>query len=92
MAALHIATKANQATTVPVLLVATYVNKTDPNAAIDTKFEEVESVKSGTETSVKFVVVNGAPAYGFQEVLNSLPATYPALFGKYENPVCYYTS
>ena len=89
MAALRIATKANQATSIPALLVATHVNQTDSNAPIDIKFEEVDSLKSGTETSVEFVVVKNAPWCGSQEVLNGLTAMYPVLFGKHETPVGY---
>ena len=89
MAALRIATKANQATSIPALLVVTYANRENPNAAIDIKYDEVETLKSGIDISTEFVVEKDASSSGFQEVLNSLTTIYPVLYGKYETPVGY---
>lgn len=84
MSALCIASKANQATTVPVLLVASYVNESDPNASIDIKFQEAETLKSKDGASVELLVKDDTPLYGFDKAISGLTAAYPSLQGKHE--------
>lgn len=84
MPTLCIASKANQATTVPVLLVASYVNGSDPNASIDIKFEEAENLKSKDGASVELLFEHDTPLYGFDNAIKKLTAAYPSLQGKHE--------
>ena len=81
MTTLTIASKANQASTVPVLLVASLVNESNPNIAITLKFEEVE-VLGSNNSAVELVVGNGAPIYGSPDCLDKLAQGYPFLSGK----------
>ena len=92
MAALCIASKANQATTVPALLISNYANQLDHSASIDIQFEEVEILQSGNGASVKLAVANDTPAYGSEQVISKLSTTYHLLQGKHEILVCYFNS
>ena len=91
MATLSIASKANQATSVPALLVASYANQSNPNALVDIKFEEADTLKSKKGTSVEFVVVNDAPVYGSENAVSRLIEAHPFLqvHGKHKAPVGY---
>lgn len=82
MATLNIASKANQATIFPALLVAYYAKEADPNASININFEELEAHKSSEKATVELVLSNAAPIYGSEDVISSLIETYPFLRGK----------
>lgn len=92
MATLSIASKANQATSVPALLVASYANRSDPNALVDIKFEEAETLKSKKGTSVEFVLASDAPVYGSEYAVGRLIEAYPFLqvHGQHKAPVGYF--
>lgn len=87
MTTLNIASKANQATTLPVLLVASYAVESDPNASITVKFNEVDTLKSGDGASVELILGNDSPIYGSEKVIENILAAYPFLQGKHENLV-----
>lgn len=92
MSVLCVASKANQATTVPALLVVSYLNKSDPSASIDIKFEEAETLKSKNGVSIELVVANGTPIHGFEKAISGLTAAYPSLQGTHEALVGGYTT
>jgi glutamyl-tRNA synthetase len=87
MATLNIASKANQATTFPALLVAHYAKESDPNASINVHFEEVEALKSGEKAAVELVVRSGTSKVGTENVTSGLIEAYPFLQSKHENLV-----
>lgn len=87
MTTLNIASKANQATTFPTLLVASYVNESDKHASIDINFREVESLKPGDDASVELFLGDAKPVYGATQVVNSLMGAFPILQGKNESLV-----
>ncbi len=87
MATLAIASKANQATILPALLVASYVNESDPNASITIKFEDVETLQSGNGAAVELVLEKDSSTYGSDQVIGKLLEIYSFLQTKYENLV-----
>ena len=82
MATLNIASKANQATTFPALLVAQYINGVDPNSSISVNFEEVDSLKVGDNATVELIIGSGKSTYGSEKVIDGLVEAYPFLQGK----------
>lgn len=82
MATLNIASKANQATTFPALLVAHYAKEADPNSLINVNFNEVDTLKAGNIATVEIVVGSGTSTYGSEEVIDGLMEAYPFLQGK----------
>ena len=82
MATLNIASKANQATTFPALLVAHYTKEADPNSSISINFEEVDTLKAGDDATVEIAVGSGTSAYGSQKVIDVLIEAFPFLQGK----------
>ena len=87
MTTLHIASKANQATTLPALLVASYVKESAKDAAVDIRFEELESLKSEYKASVELVLGSATPVYGSEQSIHNLVKAFPFLRGKNENLV-----
>lgn len=87
MVTLNIASKANQATTFPALLVAYYAKESDPNASINVIFEEAEALKSGDKASVELVVGSRMSRFGFENAINGLITTCSFLQGKHEELV-----
>lgn len=88
MAGLDIASKANQATTLPALLVATYAQVSDPNARININFTEVDTLKSGNNASVGLIVGNDETLYGSQQVIETLLEANTLLNGQKGKDVC----
>lgn len=80
---LTIASKANQATSLPVLLVVSLVNEFNPKTAIILKFEEVE-VLEASDSAVELNVGDGSPIYGSTNCLENLIQEYPFLSGKHD--------
>ena len=87
MATLNIASKANQATTIPALLVAEYAKESDPNASININFEEVEALKSGDRTAVELVLGSGTLHHGSEHAIGGILEAYPILQSKQEKQV-----
>lgn len=89
MSTLNIASKANQATTLPAVLVAQYAKESDPKVSVNVNFEEVEALKIGQQAAVELVVGSGTSTYGSEQVINGLIQLYPFLQGKNEGLVCW---
>lgn len=87
MATLNIASKANQATTFPALLVAHYAKEADPNSSINVNFEEVDTLKAQENATVEITVGTGTSAYGSEKVIDVLVEAYPFLQGKNDTNV-----
>lgn len=90
MATVNVASKANQATTFPALLVAHYAKEADPNSSIDVKFEEVETLNAGDNATVEIIVGSGTSTYGAEKVIEGLVEAYPFLQGKLDSLVGLY--
>ncbi|MCJ1287625.1 hypothetical protein MMC26_006977 [Xylographa opegraphella] len=76
MATLHVASKANQATSIPALLVVTLANNKDPNASITIDFQDAETLTSGSKEAVEFVPKSGTSIQGSENVLSYLANIY----------------
>jgi len=87
MATLNIASKANQAKSIPALLVAARVNNLDPNASIDINFQDADTLKSGGGEAVELIIGTDSPVYGSEKAIASLTQAYPVLQGKDESLV-----
>ncbi|MCJ1370026.1 hypothetical protein MMC20_001238 [Loxospora ochrophaea] len=85
MATLTIASKANQATFLPALLVATRANELDTNTALTIRFEEVDTLKAGGGATAELTLGSGIPTYGSENIIAKLVNAYPFLQGKHEN-------
>ena len=82
MATLNVASKANQATTFPALLVAHYAKEADPNSSININFEEVDTLKAQDKATVEVILGSGTSTYGSEKVIDVLVKAYPFLQGK----------
>ena len=82
MATLNVASKANQATIFPALLVAHYAKEADPNSSINVNFEEVDTLKARDSNTVEIVVGSGTSTYGSEKVIDVLVEAFPFLQGK----------
>ena len=87
MTTLNIASKANQATTLPALIIARYAQESDPNASIKTNFEETEALKASGKEVIELAVGSRTSNYGTEHVIRGLVDTYPFLQGKHGNAV-----
>lgn len=87
MAALTIASKANQATTLPALVLAQYVNESDPNAKIDIGFEDVEHLLSADQSDLELRLTGKPPIYTSKNVLPELLQSFTFWQGKNEKLV-----
>ncbi|KAL4947901.1 tRNA synthetases class I, catalytic domain-containing protein [Aspergillus filifer] len=79
---LTLATKANQAALLPILLVATSVNEARPTPVITVNYEDVATLERGNKAIVEFVGASG-PVYGVK-ALEELRSTFPFLNSKEE--------
>ena len=82
MATLKIASKANQATTFPALLVTHYAKEADPNSSVNVDFQEVNTLKAGENATVEIAVGSGTSAYSSEKVIDVLVEAFPFLQGK----------
>ena len=87
MSILNIATKANQASTLPAILVAHYV---DQKGSIKVNYEDVHTLKSDDKVSIELIQENSASTYGCGQVIDELISTHPPLQSKIENTVSAY--
>ncbi|KAL8641045.1 MAG: hypothetical protein Q9228_002096 [Teloschistes exilis] len=87
MASLTVASKANQASTLPVLLVAQYAKEKDPNASIEIVFSDVEELLEAKEAVVIFKSASapGEPLY--RDIVHTVMHEYPNLQGKHDSIV-----
>ena len=81
MATLKLATKANQASTLPALLVATFAKESESNASITVNFEDVDFLKSDNSASVELSRENLPSVYSSEKVISELLSIYPFLQG-----------
>lgn len=88
MESVEIASKANQALTLPTLLVANYAQRTDPNAQIRIFFQEVDTLNAGENASVELRLANGESMYGSQQVIDKFSEMYALLKGQKGKDVC----
>lgn len=79
MANLNIASKANQAVTLPVLLVSNYANQLDSNTIIKINFEDANILDSSDGACVELITKDDAPTYGLEQVISKLLHAYPFL-------------
>ncbi|KAL8829513.1 MAG: hypothetical protein Q9170_006138 [Blastenia crenularia] len=75
MTSLTIASKANQAETLPALLVAEYAKQSDPNAQINIDFQDVEQLKPNEESSLELTLTGESPSYNSRDVIHSFLQT-----------------
>ena len=87
MATLNIASKANQASTFPALLIAHYAKEADPDTSVNISFEEVDTLNARDNATVEIVVGSGTSTYGSEKVIDVLLETFPFLQGKNEASV-----
>ncbi|KAL8814480.1 MAG: hypothetical protein Q9223_006298 [Gallowayella weberi] len=80
MSALTVGSKANQAITLPVLLLAQYVNANDPNVNIDIIFEDVDDLFENSP--LKLNLEEGDNFYSFNEISLKLLARCKSLDGQ----------
>ena len=88
MASIRIASKANQATTLPALLVASRVRESAKDSSIEVIFEEIESLKAGHDTSVELRLGKDKYVYGSEQSVQSMVEAFPFLQSKNESSVC----
>ena len=92
MATLTIASKANQAASVPALLVAAWLNELDPNASVRVDFQDAEALKHRRSDAVELRLGAEGPIYGSENVIDSLLHSFSCLQGRDESLVSrYYT-
>ncbi|KAL8988846.1 MAG: hypothetical protein Q9177_002139 [Variospora cf. flavescens] len=77
MAALNIASKANQAITLPALLVAEYAREADPNVKIVIEFKDVEVLDSSEKGELRFVMTGKPPVFASSQVIRELLQGFP---------------
>lgn len=87
MATMNIASKANQASTFPALLVATYVNESTQDSSIKINFQEVEFVKAGHDATVELSLGSATSVYGSESSIGGLVDAFPFLQSKNDGPV-----
>lgn len=82
MASLTLASKANQATLLPLLLIATHANNSDPNVSITIQFEDTGTLKQATGATAELSLSTDPPTYDSEDVVAQLVEAYPSLQGK----------
>lgn len=87
MSTLNIASKANQASTLPALLVAHYAKECDQSISIGFKVEDVDSLEIGDKATIELVQESGTSTFGCDTVIDKLISAYPFLQDKNENIV-----
>lgn len=89
MATLTVACNANQATTLPAVLVASYAKFSDPNASINITFQDVETLQAGDGVALELVFTKESPVYGTDQIIEKLLEIHFSLHVKHENLVGY---
>lgn len=87
MLTLNIASKANQASTLPAILVAHYAQECDRSLSIKVNYEDVDTLKSTDKATVEFTRGDSTTIYGCKEVIGELMSTHSSLQAKNENTV-----
>ncbi|PKY03905.1 glutamyl-tRNA synthetase [Aspergillus campestris IBT 28561] len=81
---LTLATRANQALLLPVLLVATSINESRPEPVIQITYEDAAELQQGDKAVVQFTGTSGTPVYGTVNALRELQSSFPYLESKDE--------
>ncbi|BCR90988.1 glutamate--tRNA ligase GUS1 [Aspergillus chevalieri] len=81
---LTLASQANQAELLPVLLVATSVNAARPSPVIAINYENTALLHEGEKAVVQFTGASGSPVYGTEKAIQELRANFPFLNSKDE--------
>ncbi|KAL9016666.1 MAG: hypothetical protein Q9185_005993 [Variospora sp. 1 TL-2023] len=87
MAALTIASKANQAMTLPALLVAQYAREADPNVKIVIEFKDVEVLDSSEKSELEFAMTGKPPVFASSQAIRELLQGFPFWQGHSEDLV-----
>lgn len=87
MATLNIASQANQASTIPVLLVTSYAKESDLNASVKINFEDVDVLKSSDMASAELIRGNLPSVYSCENIISELLSFFPFLQGKHSELV-----
>ena len=86
MATLSIATQANQAITLPALLVATYAGMENSQRGLTIHLEDAAALKSGKDVVVELAEENSSKQTGAEAVISSICEGY-ALSRKLHHPI-----
>ncbi|KAE8150121.1 tRNA synthetases class I, catalytic domain-containing protein [Aspergillus avenaceus] len=79
---LTLASKANQASLLPVLLVATSINEARPTPAVAITFEDKAVLDGAEKAPVQFTGVSGTPVFGTVNAIQGLLNDFPFLNSK----------
>lgn len=79
---LTVATRANQASVLPVILVATSINEARPSPVISITYEDTALLHEGEKAVVQFTGVSGTPVYGTEKAIQELRQNFPFLTSK----------
>lgn len=82
MPTLNIASKANQATTFPALLVASLIKETNSKQQVSINIEEADILSSGGKDVVGLIPDSGPSSYGYEPVLSKFLDLDPSLTGQ----------
>lgn len=72
MSTLNVASKANQATTLPALLVVQYAKENDPNAQVRIEFADVETLQSGEHIALELSSTSQSPVHVPSKVIRNI--------------------
>lgn len=86
---LTLATKASQASLLPVLLVATSINEARPSPVINITYEDKAVLEQGDKAVVRFTGVSGTPVFGTVNAIQELLKDFPFLNSKDQKLVRY---
>lgn len=86
---LTLATKANQASLLPVLLVATSINEARPTPVINITYEEKAILEQSDKAVVQFTGISGTPVFGAVNAIQELLKDFPFLNSKDQKLVSY---
>jgi glutamyl-tRNA synthetase len=87
MAELAVATRANPATLLPALLVASSVNESLGRSEITIRYEDADVLPAGDGKTVEFTAGGNNAVYGSENAIKELRTTFPFLRGKDEKRV-----
>lgn len=90
-AQLIVATRANQAAVLPVLLVATSVNEASSSPVISITYEDTALLREGDKAIVQYTGSSGAPVFGTENAIKELRSNFPFLNGKDEKLVIFHS-
>ncbi|KAL8935660.1 MAG: hypothetical protein Q9211_004586 [Gyalolechia sp. 1 TL-2023] len=87
MSALTIASKANQAETLPALLVAEYAKQSDPNVKVDICFKDVEQLSSENNSGLELTSTGKPSLENSRDILHSFLENFKTRQGESQQSV-----